>query len=186
MAPAGRSDAGSEQDVGDEGVRVEDRWWVDTGGQRDRRGAAAPAERGRPIVGERLFAVGRDFDQERALAHLVDDNLRLIQEADPPAGAWGYLALTEERSPPERIEKARRRLRLPKWARGVLVDSGASLRAIATGTPEGERIVELRLGPSPSLDAWAGGEWVRERVFRGRDRALREGGRLIVRYLRRR
>jgi len=32
--------------------------------------------------------------------------------------------------------------------------------------------------------AWAKGEWVREKVFRNRDRALREGGRLLVRYLR--
>ncbi len=185
MSPGEESRPGPEESPSEEGLRVEDRWWVDTGGQRDRRGAAPP-ERPRPIVGERLFSVGKDYDQERALAHLVEDNLQLIRGADPPAGSWGYVALTEERSPPERIEKARRRLRLPKWARGVLVDSGVSIRAIATGTPEGERIVELRLGPSASLDAWAGGEWVRERVFRGRDRALREGGRLLVRYLRRR
>jgi hypothetical protein len=128
--------------------------------------------------------VGKDFDQDRARANLTDTNLNLIREANPAEGTWEYLPMTDDRSPPELLEKVRRALKLPKWARGVLVDSGTSIRAIASGTPVGERIVELNLGGNPCLDAWVGGEWVREKVFRNRDRALREGGRLLVRYLR--
>jgi hypothetical protein len=164
---------------------VENRWWVDTGGPRDRQAkAAARAEEGAPIVGAVFFKVGLGFDQDRARANLTDTNLNLIREANPAEGTWGYLAMTEQQSSPEMLEKVRRALKLPKWARGVLVDSGTSLRAIASGTPVGERIVELSLGGASCFDAWAGGEWVREKVFRSRDRALREGGRLIVRYLR--
>jgi hypothetical protein len=164
---------------------VENRWWVDTGGHRERQArVAARPEEGEPIVGPVFFAVGRDFDQDRARANLTDTNLNLIKEANPAEGTWGYLPMTEERTSPELLEKMRRTLKLPKWARGVLVDSGTSVRAIASGTPVGERIVELSLGASSCFDAWAGGEWVREKVFRNRDRALREGGRLLVRYLR--
>lgn len=164
---------------------VENRWWVDSGGPRERQAKPPPrSEEGEPIVGAVFFAVGRGFDQDRARANLTDTNLNLIREANPAEGTWGYLPMTEERSSPELLEKVRRTLKLPKWARGVLVDSGTSVRAIASGTPVGERIVELSLGSSSCFDAWAGGEWVREKAFRSRDRALREGGRLLVRYLR--
>jgi hypothetical protein len=180
--------AGSEvagQESADAPPAVENRWWVDTGGKRDRQAKAASRdEEGAPIVGALFFAVGREFDQDRARANLTDTNLNLIREANPAEGTWGYLPMTEERSSPELLEKVRRALKLPKWARGVLVDSGTSVRAIASGTPVGERIVELSLGASSCFDAWAAGEWVREKAFRSRDRALREGGRLLVRYLR--
>jgi hypothetical protein len=92
----------------------------------------------------------------------------------------------ESRAKKEHLEKTRKFLRLPPWALGVLVDSGVSIRAIATGDPPGEKIVELRLGKESSFDAWDEGEWVRERVFRDRHRALREGTRLISQYLKNR
>ncbi|MBM4270420.1 MAG: hypothetical protein FJ144_28080 [Deltaproteobacteria bacterium] len=164
---------------------VENRWWVDTG-KREARGSGARATSGEgaPIVGDRFFAVGRGFDQDRARSALTDSNLNLIREANPSEGTWAYLSMIEDKSPEERIAKVRRMLRLPRWARGVLVDAGTSIRAIATGDPVGERIVELTLGSQSSFDAWANGEWVREKVFRSRERALREGAGLIVRYLR--
>jgi len=172
--------------VGEAVPSVENRWWVDGGSHRDRQAKAVPRadSDAPPIVGPLFFAVGKGFDQDRARANLTDSNVNLIREANPAEGTWGYLPMTEERSSPELLEKVRRALKLPKWARGVLVDSGTSIRAIASGTPVGDSIVELSLGSSPCLDAWAKGEWVREKVFRNRDRALREGGRLLVRYLR--
>jgi hypothetical protein len=181
--PAGEPAAGGEG--GGENPAVENRWWVDSGSHRERRSAPARREvEGEPIVGQVFFAVGKDFDQDRARANLTDSNLNLIREANPAEGTWAYLPMTPDRTSPELLEKVQRALRLPKWARGVLVDSGTSLRAIASGTPVGERVVELSLGASSCLDAWVGGEWVREKAFRNRDRALREGGRLLVRYLR--
>ena len=51
-------------------------------------------------------------------------------------------------------KKTRRFLRLRPWALGVLVDSGVSIRANATGDPPGERIVELRLSKESPFDAW--------------------------------
>lgn len=166
---------------------VENRWWVDTGTNKDRRSPArAEPTEGGPIVGQRFFDVGRGFDQDRAQKQLTDSNLNLIREANPSEGQWAYMSLIDDTSSPERLAKVKRMLRLPKWARGVLVDSGNSIRAIATGEPVGENVVELTIASQSSFDAWAGGEWVREKVFRNRERALREGSRLIVRYLKNR
>ena len=92
--------------------------------------------------------------------------------------------MTEQHSSNEMLDRVKRAIRLPRGARGVLVDSGASLRAIVTGKPFGERVVELTLGGDSSLDVWARGEWVAERVFRSRERALREASHLFARHLR--
>lgn len=170
----------------DEKPAVENRWWVDSGTTKGRSTTpSTPSEEDGtgPIVGDRFFAIGRGFDQDRAQKTLTDSNLNLIREANPDDGQWAYLCMIEDKSSPERLAKVRRMLRLPKWARGVLVDAGTSIRAIATGDPVGENIVELTIGSQSSFDAWADGEWVREKVFRSRERALREGSRLIVRYL---
>ncbi|MDG2305904.1 MAG: hypothetical protein P8R42_14910 [Candidatus Binatia bacterium] len=169
---------------------VENRWWVDSGTKKEARGGAArqsaePDGTG-PIIGQLFFDVGIGFDQDKAQKQLTDSNLNLIKEANPSEGTWAYMCMIEDKSPPERLAKVKRMLRLPKWARGVLVDAGTSIRAIATGEPVGERIIELSIGSQSSFDAWAGGEWVREKVFRSRERALREGSGLIVRYLKNR
>lgn len=163
---------------------VENRWWVDSStAKRARSGepAAAPAP-GR-IVGERLFRVGRDYDQDRARSHLSDSNLGWLREGNPPEDGWAYLSLTDNRSRDDFLTRVKQAIRLPRGARGVLVDSGSSLRVITTGSPVGERICELSLAGDSSFDAWVKGEWVCERVFRGRDRALREAPGLVARYL---
>ncbi|HZR80233.1 MAG TPA: hypothetical protein VFD92_03970 [Candidatus Binatia bacterium] len=165
---------------------VENRWWVDSGTAK-RPSPAAPAGDGgnRPtrLAGERLFRAGRDFDQDRARARLTQSNLGWIREANPPENGWVYLSVTEGRSRDELVARVKHSVRLPRGARGVIVDSGTSLRAVVTGAPVGERIVEITLANDSSFDAWIGGEWVFERVYRGRDRALREASALVSRYL---
>jgi hypothetical protein len=163
---------------------VENRWWVDGNTTTKRRGPTPPSERETPPIVGRLFTVGHDFDQDRAKVRLTDANLHILREANPPEDAWGYVPMTEQRSSRDFLEKVQRALRLPRGSRGVLVDSGTSLRAIATGLPFGDRVVELTLGGDSSLDVWSGGEWVAERVFRSKERALREAPHLLSRYLR--
>jgi hypothetical protein len=135
------------------------------------------------IVGERLFRVGRDFDQDRARARLTDSNLNWIKEANPPENGWAQVNATEGKSRDDLIARVKQSIRLPRGARAVLIDSGSSLRVVATGSPVGEKIVELTLGADSSFDAWSGGDWVCEHVYRGRDRALRDASRLLARYL---
>jgi hypothetical protein len=163
---------------------VENRWWVDGNTSSKRRGPTPPSERETPPIVGRLFAVGRGFDQDRAKVHLTDANLQFLRESNPPEDAWAYLPMTEQRSSKDFLERVKRALRLPRGSRGVLVDSGTSLRAIATGRPFGDRVIELTLGGDSSLDVWSGGEWVAERVFRSKERALREAPHLMSRYLR--
>jgi len=85
--------------------------------------------------------------------------------------------------PVPRFEKIKASLRLPSGGRGVLIDSGNSVRAIMTGLPAGERLVEVRLADESSFDAWVRGEWVREALFPSFAEALRGLPALIREYL---
>src|SRR5512140_403533 len=124
---------------------VENRWWVDTGKAAERARATKPAER--PPVGSRFFDIGYAFDQEHARARLSDINVKFLEEARPGPGEWVTICMVPtERVPPAQIERVKGRLALPPGARGVIVDSGRSVRFIVTGEPVGERILEFTLG----------------------------------------
>jgi hypothetical protein len=168
--------------VGGRGDRptVENRWWVDQG--KDARGAPIP----RPPAqfGHRFFHTGDGFEQERARLRLTDSNLKWLEEANPPADSWATVhPLSEERTPPARIDKVKAAFPLPAGGRGVIVDSGNALRLIITAQPWGERLVEVRLGEESSFDAWVRGEWVREVLFRSFEEALRRAPTLVREYL---
>jgi hypothetical protein len=183
--PDGRDPATPAADPGAAQPTVENRWWVDGNTSAKRRGPTPPSERETPpIVGERMFGVGRGFDQDRAKVRLTESNLNLLREGNPPEDGWAYLQMTEQRSSNELVDRVKRAVRLPRGSRGVLVDSGASLRVIVTGQPFGERVVEITLGGDSALDGWTRGEWTIERVFRSRERALREAPHVLARYLR--
>jgi hypothetical protein len=77
----------------------------------------------------------------------------------------------------------KRRLPLPPGARGVVVDSGRSVRFIITGDPVGERVLEFTLGEESSFDCWIRGDWVREELFRDLEDALRHAAPIVDHYL---
>lgn len=161
---------------------VEHRWWVDT----DKRAEAARSgPKGRPApVGSRFFAVGDGFEQESAKQRLTDVNLKLLDEGAPEADTWRVLHLVPGHAvPASEIDRLRRCLPLPPGARGVIVDSGRSVRFIITGDPVGERVLEFALGEESSFDCWIRGDWVREELFRDLDDALRKAPAYVARYL---
>jgi len=159
---------------------VENRWWVDQG----KDAAGRPIERPPPQFGGRFFRTGDGFQQERAQRRLTDSNLKWLEEADPAVDGWAVVRmLPEEHFPAGRFERIRGSLKLPPGGRGVLVDSGNSVRAIMTGHPSGERLVEVRLGDESSFDAWVRGEWVREALFPSFGEALRRLPALVREYL---
>jgi hypothetical protein len=122
----------------EDGPAVEDRWWVDTGKTTERSRAAATGER--PPIGTRFFDIGYEFDQERARTRLTDVNLKFLEEAAPEIGEWKMIRMVPDESvPPAELERLKARLPLPPRARGVIVDSGRSVRFIITGDPVGER-----------------------------------------------
>lgn len=173
-----------EQDppAGGDDKAVKDRWWVDFG---DKGKAKAPVPVA-PVpvkVGQRFYRAADGFEQEAARARLTDLNLKLLVEANPDEGQWGYVLLGERPCPAKEAEQIRQAVALPQFARGAFIDSGRAVRLLVTGTPIGERILELALNKEPSFDCWIGQEWVKEELFRDRKRALRAFRDYIERYL---
>jgi hypothetical protein len=167
-----------QTDSGPSAESVSERWWVDS----DRkRGAEKQTSTG--PVGSRFFTIGKEYDQDRAHENLTDLNLKLLREAEPGEGAWGYLRLTAGRCPDQRLGWVKKQITLPPYARGVLVDSDGLLRLLVTGTPLGERVLEMTLGDMPSFDCWIEGEWVDESVFRNEEEGIAALRRLVRHYL---
>jgi hypothetical protein len=161
---------------------VENRWWVDTGKTTERTRRAAGAAR--PPFGSRFFDIGYAFDQEHARTRLTDINLKFLEEAQPSPGEWSLLRMVPEESiPASDLDRMKRRLALPPDARGVVVDSGRSVRFIITGTPVGERILEFTFGEASSFDCWLYGDWVHEEVFGTIEDALRKATPYVRHYL---
>ena len=159
---------------------MENRWWVDQ--QRDAQGV--PLARPPAQYGGRFFRTGAGFEQDRAQRRLTDLNLKWFDEAQAPTGGWAVLRLLDqERFPERRLERVKAALPVPAAGRGVLIDSGTSVRAIISNDAAASRLVELRLGDDCSFDAWVHGEWVREAFFRGFDDALRRAPSLVREYL---
>jgi hypothetical protein len=157
----------------------ESRWWVDQGKSHER---IKPEERQAP-AGAVFFRSVENYDQERARENLTDLNPKLLAQGNPAPGEWAYVPLLAERCSPKEIERVKRALPLPAHARGVLVDSGASLRAIVTGTPANERILEFNFIEEASFDCWIRGEWVCEAVFSNKRELFQQAANLLQRYL---
>ncbi len=161
-----------------EGPAVKDRWWVDLGEKQGDRSRSRSGP-----VGARFYRAGEGFEQEVARSRLTDVNLKLLEESNPPEGGWAYLQLTDDRVPERECERIKRLVDLPPYARGALIDSGRSVRLLITGTPIGERILELALYEAPSLDCWVQGDWVREEVFENQREAIAALRRYIKEFL---
>ena len=165
----------------EEAPAVKDRWWVETGDKRRERSSVPPTPAA--PVGSRFYRSGIGFSQEVARSRLTDLNLKLLIEANPPEGEWGYVQLAETCHPERERERIKEQIGLPRHARGVLVDCGRSVRLLITGTPIGQRILDLTLGDNPSFDCWIDGEWVHEQLFRDSRAALSALRRYIQQYL---
>lgn len=166
-------------DKPDEGQPATERWWVE--GLTKKKSEAVPTAKA--VAGMRFFRAAAGFEQETARARLTDLNMKLLVEANPPEGGWAYLRLAETTFPERERERIKEAVRLPSYARGVVVDCGRSVRLLVTGTPIGQRILDLALGESPSFDCWINGDWVREAAFPDRKRALGGLRRFIQEFL---
>jgi len=164
-----------------DGKAVKDRWWVDFGDKQREQQARARVEAG--PVGSRFYRAGKGFDQEVARARLTDLNYKLLVEANPPEGGWGYVQLDEKRFSERECERIKAVLDLPAYARGAVIDSGRTIRLLVTGTPIGERVLELALGEDTSFDCWVRGEWVREALFKDKRKALADFRKRIEEFL---
>ncbi len=157
---------------------VADRWWVEATDTEKRR--AKPVQ---VPVAAQFYRSAQGFEQEVARERLTDNNWKVIASANPPEGGWVYVQLAESKFPERELENIKQRVELPPYARGVIADSGRSVRLLVTATPPGERVLELTLGDDPSFDCWIRNEWVDESRFQNRAHALKVFRRLVRKYL---
>ncbi len=158
---------------------ADNRWWVD----RDKTRRKLKVQEQQASAGASFFRAVEGYDQDQALDHLTDLNLKLLAQGEAPSGGWGYVNLVEDKSPGKEIEKVKKALPLPPFARAVIVDAGLSLRVIVTGTPIGERVLEFNFVQEASFDCWIRGEWVREEIFTSPEALLRKAVHLLNKYL---
>jgi hypothetical protein len=158
---------------------IANRWWVDSSGKERNRPQPAPTA----LAGAKFFRAAVGFAQEPARDRLTDNNLKIVRQAAPPEGEWVYVKLNDSAFSERERERITREIALPPYARGVIVDCGRTLRLLVTGTPIGDRLLDLTLGEAPSFDCWVHGEWVRETVFKDNNFALRAFKRLVPEYL---
>lgn len=155
------------------------KWWVDQqrSGEGRKDGPPAPAA-------ARFYITAKGFEQERARAGLVDLNLKLLESANPPENGFATLSLLDERAPHNVIERIKHALPLPKGARAAIIDSGRMVRAIVTGMPPGERVLEFNFNrDEPTFDVWVRGDWKEEIVFRDLGEIYRAAPVLIEEYM---
>ncbi len=170
---------------------VENRWWVETSVKRPRKPEAARPETGAaeqrkpakadaektPVqlpVAAGFYTVARDYDQDRAKEDLTDNNLRIVRAANPPPGQWVYVAMTEEHYPERLIKRIKDEFRLPRGARGVLLDHGRLVRLLVCGPQLEDWMIDVTLSDEPSVDVYVWNTMYRERLFKRAEEALRQ------------
>lgn len=159
---------------------VADRWWVDATDTQKNRPKTPPVQ---VPVAMQFYRSAQGFEQEAARERLSDNNWKVLAAAAPAAGEWVHVPFAETSFPAKELEKIKAQIALPAYARGVVADSGRCVRLLVTGTPPGERVLELTLGDDPSFDCWIRNEWVDESRFKNRIHALRVFRSLVRKYL---
>ena len=176
---------------------VENRWWVETSVKRPRKPEpSAPEAAASEMVGaepdtphdgegalaqlrivENFYSVARGYDQDRAKEDLTDNNLRIARAANPPPGQWVYVAMTEEHYPARLIKRIKDEFRLPREARGVILDHGRVVRMLICGPQLEDWMLDVTLSDEPSVDVYVWNTMHRERLFKRAEEALRQARR---------
>jgi hypothetical protein len=173
---------------------VANRWWVETSVKRPRKPEPATPDLGGteknmpqksasdqtqvqlPIAAG-FYSVARDYNQDRAKEDLTDNNLRVARAANPQPGQWAYVAMTEERYPERLIKRVKDEFRLPREARGVILDHGRVVRLLVCGPQLEDWMLDVTLSDEPSVDVYVWNTMHRERLFKRAEEALRQARR---------
>lgn len=156
---------------------VENRWWVETTVKRQKQAKPADSELPKLPVAMSFYTVARDYDQERAKEHLTDNNLRIAREANPQPGEWVQVSMTEEHYSPHLIKRVKDQFRLPREARGIVLDHGRVVRLLVCGPQLEDWMIDVTLSEEPSIDVYVWGTMHRERLFRRAEDALHQAHR---------
>src|SRR5437016_2471863 len=161
---------------------VENRWWVETVAKKPKL-RKSEAEMPQLPVAMSFYQVARDYDQDRAKDDLTDNNLRIARAADPQAGDWVYVAMTDDHYPPNLIKRIKDEFRIPREARGVLLDHGRLIRLLVCGPQLEDWMIDVTLGDEPSVDVYVWSTMYRERIFKRAEDALRQARKWAINLL---
>jgi hypothetical protein len=161
---------------------VENRWWVETVVKRPKQ-VKSETEMPQLPVAMAFYQVARDYDQDRAKDDLTDNNLRIAREANPAPGEWVYVAMTPDHYPPNLIKRIKDEFRLPREARGIVLDHGRLLRLLVCGPALEDWLIDVTLYDEPSVDVYVWSVMHRERLFRRAEDALRQARKWAINLL---
>jgi hypothetical protein len=150
-----------------------DRWWVETNLKRPKQ-ARSEVDLPTLPVAMSFYTVAKDYDQDRAKDDLTDNNLRIARAANPGPGEWVYVAMTEEHYPERLVRRIKEEFRLPREARGIILDHGRLLRLLICGPQLEDWMLDVTLGDEPSVDAYVWSTMYRERLFKRAEDALHQ------------
>ena len=148
----------------------ETKWWIDRGPVKERE----KPQLHESLIEKWAYELLKDYHQEEALQNVADINERVLRELPSASGEWGYLSHGVGEYPPEKLSRIKESLNLPRYARGLIVDAGYSVRVLVTGEPVGERVVDINFTEAPSVDYWVKGELAWERLFPTVNQALKQ------------
>lgn len=174
----GTANASGKEPQSDDEIK----WWIDRGPKKEAANAE-PTQEG--LIESWAIELLKDYRQERALQNIVDINQRALAEFDAEEKKWGYVSLGVGRFPPKRLNYIREALRIPRYAKVLVIDAGYSVRLLITGEPSGERVVDINFTEAPSMDYWVNNQLIEERLFGSVDEALKRLRHALHRYVRR-
>ena len=161
---------------------VENRWWVETTLKKPKTQQPKSEAEVLPIAMS-FYKVAKDYDQDRAKDDLTDNNLRIARAANPQQGGWVNVAMTEEHYPPNLVKRVKDEFRLPREARGIVLDHGRLVRLLICGPELEDWMIDITLGDEPSVDVYVWNTMYRERLFRRAEEALRQARRWAINLL---
>lgn len=161
---------------------VENRWWVETSFKKPKVGKI---EAELPVlpVAMSFYAVAKDYDQDRAKDDLTDNNLRIARAANPEQGDWAYVPMTEDHYPARLVKRIKDEFRLPREARGIVLDHGRLLRLLICGPQLEDWMIDVTLADEPSVDVYVWSTMQRERLFKRAEDALRQSRKWAINLL---
>jgi hypothetical protein len=156
------------------------KWWIDRGPVKERE---KQSQLGRGIIEKWTYELLKDYRQEQAVKNVVDINPRTLKDLSQAPLGWNYVSLGVGVYPPERLEKIKKTLTLPRDARALLIDAGYSVRLLITGEPVGERLLDINFIDAPSLDFFVKNELIEEKLFPNLEVTLRNLQNKLASYL---
>ena len=156
------------------------KWWIERGPVREHEKKPEP---NRGIIDNWAYELLKDYNQDQALKSVAGINERVLKHLNVGPREWDYFSFNIGKFSPGKLNRIKEALRLPPYARGLIIDAGYSVRVLITGDPVGERLMDINFPEVPSLDYWVNGELVEERLFSNFDEVLRKLRPVLNRYL---